>query len=196
MDARASSSMGNGGGMASPESDLEWLNPGQAFEPHFDLNEGSVPSSQRAVPFEFGRIPTDDNFDTTRVHPAARSGFAAVQESGASIRTQARSRQPPTGNITKIHRRQWESWQVEALLECKKLESEELENLVGREQILSSDMKWKCIHTAMLERGVQADPSQLKNKWESVLGSYKKVKDWNLGLIKTSRKDRPRGSTP
>ncbi|KAL2642573.1 hypothetical protein R1flu_010160 [Riccia fluitans] len=31
----------------------------------------------------------------------------------------------------------------------------------------------------MLANGVQADPSQLRNKWESVLGHYKKVKDWN-----------------
>ncbi|KAL2613087.1 hypothetical protein R1flu_024779 [Riccia fluitans] len=31
----------------------------------------------------------------------------------------------------------------------------------------------------MLAKGVQAYPSQLRNKWESILGHYKKVKDWN-----------------
>ncbi|KAL3684296.1 hypothetical protein R1sor_002318 [Riccia sorocarpa] len=118
-----------------------------------------------------------DNFDTSQVHAADRSGVAPMPEGeyGGPSRNQQHARQPVTGNVTIIGRKQWESWQAEALLECKKAEAEELENLVGREQML----KWKRIHIAMLEKGVQADPSQIRNKWKSIFGNYKKVEDRN-----------------
>lgn len=159
---------------AAPDASCGWQGShgDNVNESQFDLNTGTVPSSQAPSSFEFGQIPEDDNFDINRVHLAARAGFAPVPDQ-SQPRSQQRSRQQAS-NVTKVIRKQWESSQVEALLECKKQEAEELEMLVGREQIVSSEMKWKRIHSAMLAKGVQADPSQLRNKWESVLGTLQK----------------------
>ncbi|KAL3695884.1 hypothetical protein R1sor_009960 [Riccia sorocarpa] len=99
MDTRARSLEGAGGEIASPEKNHEWFNPRGAFEPQFDINAGSIPSSQSTVPSEFRKIPNDDYFDVTKLHPAVQT---------------------------------------------------------------------------MLERGIQADSSQPRNKRESVLGNYKK----------------------
>ncbi|KAL3678216.1 hypothetical protein R1sor_021172 [Riccia sorocarpa] len=163
---------------------FDWSQRQEWTDSQLDLNTmavPSVPSSQvpsRPIPSQFVPIPEEDSFDQGRVHPAAQFG-AVPPTDGAGGSQPANRRRQSTGNVTKVIRKQWESSQVEALLECKKAEAEELESLVGREQIISAEMKWKRIHAAMLAKGVQADPSQLRNKWESTLGSYKKVKDWN-----------------
>ncbi|KAL3684514.1 hypothetical protein R1sor_002536 [Riccia sorocarpa] len=153
--------------------------------------------------FPAGRFPLnpeEDNFDQGRVHHAAQFG-AVPPTDGAGGSQPANRRRHSTCIVTKVIHKQWESSQVEALLECKKAEAEELESLVGREQIISAEMKWKRIHAAMLSKGVQADPSQLRNKWESTLGSYKKVKDWNIRsgvepYASLSRADRKANNLP
>ncbi|KAL2631076.1 hypothetical protein R1flu_015762 [Riccia fluitans] len=70
---------------------------------------------------------------------------------------------------------------VVALLECKKIEYDEVENAIGREVIVSNDVKWQRIRSLMRKKGVNVDITQLRNKWESTIASYKKVRDWNHG---------------
>ncbi|KAL2631688.1 hypothetical protein R1flu_016374 [Riccia fluitans] len=70
---------------------------------------------------------------------------------------------------------------VVALLECKKVDYDKAENAIGREAIVNSDAKWRRIQSLMREKGVNADIIQLRNKWESTIVSYKKVRDWNHG---------------
>ncbi|KAL2628925.1 hypothetical protein R1flu_013611 [Riccia fluitans] len=71
----------------------------------------------------------------------------------------------------------WADWMVVALLECKRLEYDEAENAIGREAIINSDLKWRRIQSLMREKGVNADTTQLRNKWKSTIGCYKKVRN-------------------
>ncbi|KAL3686124.1 hypothetical protein R1sor_004146 [Riccia sorocarpa] len=60
-------------------------------------------------------------------------------------------------DVTVRNRVVWTDWMVVALLECKRIEYDEAENATGREQIISSDLKWRRIQTMMREKGVNAD---------------------------------------
>ncbi|KAL2635642.1 hypothetical protein R1flu_007121 [Riccia fluitans] len=73
----------------------------------------------------------------------------------------------------------WADWMVVALLECKRLEYDDAENVVGKDVIINSDVKWHRIQSLMRENGVNANITQLRNKWESTIDCYKKVRDWN-----------------
>ncbi|KAL2636167.1 hypothetical protein R1flu_007646 [Riccia fluitans] len=79
--------------------------------------------------------------------------------------------------VTMRNRMVWADWMVVALLECKKVEYDEVENAIGREAIVSSDAKWRRIQLLMREKSVNAYITQLRNKWESTIVSYKKLLD-------------------
>ncbi|KAL2635293.1 hypothetical protein R1flu_006772 [Riccia fluitans] len=51
----------------------------------------------------------------------------------------------------------WADWMTVALLECKKVKYDEVENIIGREAIVSNDAKWRRIQSLMREKGVNAD---------------------------------------
>ncbi|KAL2613754.1 hypothetical protein R1flu_025446 [Riccia fluitans] len=53
---------------------------GAGLESQFDLNIGSVLSSQALSSIEFCRIPEDDNFDINCIHPAIRAGFTPMSD--------------------------------------------------------------------------------------------------------------------
>ncbi|KAL2635677.1 hypothetical protein R1flu_007156 [Riccia fluitans] len=91
----------------------------------------------------------------------------------------------PGANPTVIVRNRivWADWMVVALLECKKVEYDEAENTVVWEAIVNSDTKWRRIQSLMRENSVSADITQLRNKWESTIASYKKsLEDPNVGV--------------
>ncbi|KAL2653921.1 hypothetical protein R1flu_022049 [Riccia fluitans] len=68
----------------------------------------------------------------------------------------------------------WTDWMVVALLECKRFEYDEAENAIGMEAIINSDVKWRQIQFLMREKDVNVDTIELRNKWESTIGYYKK----------------------
>ncbi|KAL2635362.1 hypothetical protein R1flu_006841 [Riccia fluitans] len=86
---------------------------------------------------------------------------------------------------------------VEILLDLKKLEWEEYESQSGREHMISANVRWQRISKKLTEKGCNADASQCRGKWETIVGGYKKVKDHNNrsgnapfgSLSKTERKD-------
>ncbi|KAL2649274.1 hypothetical protein R1flu_017402 [Riccia fluitans] len=92
---------------------------------------------------------------------------------------------------------QWESWMVETLLDLKKLEWKEYESQSSQEHMINAEVRWQRISRKLTEKGYNTDPSQCHDKWETILGGYKKVKDHNNrsgnapfgSLSKIERKD-------
>ncbi|KAL2630104.1 hypothetical protein R1flu_014790 [Riccia fluitans] len=71
----------------------------------------------------------------------------------------------------------WENWMVTCLLNAKKTEWDENEQLSARQQMLGSEAKWGKIADFMRARQVHFGVNQLRTKWESLLGQYKRLKD-------------------
>ncbi|KAL3680885.1 hypothetical protein R1sor_023841 [Riccia sorocarpa] len=75
---------------------------------------------------------------------------------------------------------QWDQQSTIALIELKKDEWEAFESMSSRRgQVVSSDVKWQKIKEGLLARGIDAEASQIRSKWDRLYGEFKRVRDWN-----------------
>ncbi|KAL3689250.1 hypothetical protein R1sor_015559 [Riccia sorocarpa] len=121
-------------------------------------------------------VPVPGNFAaSTSSAPSSIPPSVPVSQVPAGTSAAANSE----GNARSGGRMIWKEWMITALIECKRIEWDEFESVTGRDHIVSSDVKWRRVQSNLREKGVTADTSQIKGKWEGVLGWYKNVKDWN-----------------
>ncbi|KAL3691517.1 hypothetical protein R1sor_005168 [Riccia sorocarpa] len=186
-------------------NDGHFAQPVDDEDSQIDLNLYTVPSSQgpaNNLPRDFAPVSPNDGLDEDIVNPsvqaapaaqdtARRSDYAAGSSSGdkraqaAAERSNRRSSLPPRpansqGNPAKKQRQNWETWQTEWLCEFKKIENEEMNGLVGRENLQPSEERWSKVQERLAEKGIHRSISQIQRKWEGTLAKYKKIRDWGF----------------
>ncbi|KAL3696029.1 hypothetical protein R1sor_010105 [Riccia sorocarpa] len=134
----------------------------------FNYPNSTVPSNQAPLPEDLPEVElVEPPIVQVQAQPPARRRRAAA--TGKTVLA------PREGIKIRFH---WHDAATIALIECKKEESDEDDARTGRENILTTDQKWKIIEEKMARKNIFVEGKKCSKKWEKLATEFRKIHDY------------------